>query len=201
MATGWYGWCESARMDRVLFCAKRTHFSYTTHANRRVREWSLTAGRIDLLVSHRAELLRHGVVYQSDLRARLAVTRATICIMLQRMEKLGLIQRRRSETDRRQIVVTVTAAGYAAFEKVRQLVDGGVYRRIVDGTLDRLDYEVPLPEKRARFLQYINAICTQLGDVGAAPYPAEPLPSLCGAVDDAEAAAMALLRKYVRDVA
>lgn len=187
-------------MDRVLFYAKRTHFSYTAHANRRVREWSLTAGRIDLLVTHRAELLRHGVVYQSDLRARLGVTRATICIMLQRMERLGLIQRRRSETDRRQIVVTITAAGYAAFDKVRHLVDAGVYRRMVDGTLDRLDFGIPLPEKRARLLRHMGTICVRFGDVGTSPYPAEPHPSFC-AVDDAEAAAMALLRKYLPDVA
>lgn len=184
-------------MDRVLFFAKRTHFSYTTDANRRVREWSLTAGRIDLLATHRAELLRHGVVYQSHLRARLAVKRATVCIMLRRMEKLGLIRRRRSETDRRQVVVTVTAAGNAAFEKVRHLVDGGAYRRVVDGTLDWLDVDVPLPEKRGRLLSYLGTICARLGDVGSPPYPAEPLPSLCGAANDAEAAAMALLRKYV----
>lgn len=184
-------------MDLVLFRAKRTHFSYTAHANRRVREWRLTAGRIDLLVCHRSELLRHGAVYQSHLRARLAVTRATICIMLRRMERLDLIQRRRSEGDRRQVVVTVTAAGYAAFEKVRPLVDGGAYRRFVDTTLDRLDFDVPAPEKRDRLVRYIGSICAGLGELGSPPYPSGPLPSPGGAVDPAEAAALALLRKYV----
>lgn len=184
-------------MDRVLFCAKRAHFAYATQANRRVREWSLTAGRIDLLVCHRAALLRDGVVYQSDLRARLAITRATICIMLRRMERLGLVQRRRSETDRRQIVVTVTAAGYAAFEQVRQLVDDGFYRRRVDVTLDRLELGVPLTEKRARLLRSIESIRAEFGDATTSPYPREPHPSLCGAITDAEAAALAILRKYV----
>jgi len=183
-------------MDLILFRAKRTHFSYTAHANRRVREWRLTAGRIDLLVCHRSELLRYGAVYQSHLRARLAVTRATICIMLQRMERLGLIQRRRSDTDRRQVVVTVTAAGYAAFEKVRHLVDGGAYRRLVDATLDRIDFDVPLSDKRDRLVRYIGSICAGLGEVGAPPYPCEP-PAPSAAVDEAEAAALALLRKYV----
>lgn len=182
-------------MDRVLFCAKRTHFSYATHANRRLRQWNLTAGRIDLLVCHRSALLSGGVVYQSELRARLSVKRATISIMLKRMERLGLVQRRRSETDRRQIVVTVTPAGYTAFESARHLVDGGAYARIVDGALDRLDFGLPLADKRSCLLRYIEAVRSQFGDAEASPYPRQSHPSL--AVTDAEATAMALLRKYV----
>ncbi len=181
-------------MDRVLFCAKRTHFSYATHANRRVRPWNLTAGRIDLLVCHRSALLSAGVVYQSDLRARLSVTRTTICVMLKRMERLGLVHRRRSETDRRQVVVTVTPAGYAAFEKVCHLVDGGAYGRVVDGALDRLDFEEPVAEKRTRFLRYIEGVRSQFGDAAASPYPRESHPNL--AVTEAEAKALAMLRKY-----
>jgi DNA-binding MarR family transcriptional regulator len=197
------GRAVAPRMDCVPFCVKRTHLSYTAHANRRVREWNLTAARMDLLVCYRTVLLHHGVVYQSSLRARLGVSRATICVMLQRMERRGLIERHRSESDRRLIVVTVTPAGYAAFEKARYLVDEGVYREIIDGNLLLVEFKVPLPEKRARFLLYLDTIRGQFGDLTDPPYPREPLDKLNPdakrkqADKDAEDAAMALLMKYI----
>lgn len=178
-------------MDRTLFCAKRVHFSYSTHANRRVRRWNLTAARIDLFVCHRAVMQAHFAVYQSDLRARLGVTRATISIMLKRMERLGFVERRRSDGDRRQVVVTITPAGYAAFEHARRLVDDDVYRRIVDDKLLFLDSDAPLRQKRARYLVYLDGIRAGFGDMANPPYPIDPHP-----IDDREAAAMALLQKY-----
>lgn len=178
-------------MDRTLFCAKRVHFSYSTHANRRVRRWNLTAARVDLLVCHRAVMREHFAVYQSDLRARLGVTRATISIMLKRMERLGLVERRRSDGDRRQVVVTITAAGYAAFEHARSLVDDDFYRRIVDDKLMLVDSEGPLRQKRARYLVYLDGIRATFGDMANPPYPSDP-----HATDDQEAAVLALLQKY-----
>ena len=177
-------------MDRTLFCAKRVHFSYSTHANRHVRRWNLTAGRIDLFVCHRAVMREHFAVYQSDLRARLGVTRATISIMLKRMERLGFVERRRSDGDRRQVVVTITPAGYAAFEHARRLVYDDVYRRIVDDKLVLLDSD-GLRQKRARYLVYLDGIRGRFGDMAHPPYPADPYP-----MDEREAAVLALLQKY-----
>ena len=164
-------------MDRVNFCVKRTHWSYVTHANRAVREWLLTAARIDLLVAHRDALLHYGIVYQCNLRARLGVTSATICVMLRRMERLGLIEQKRDDRDRRRNIVTVTAAGYAAMESARPLIDNE-YRETIDFSLFRIDFKSPLPEKRSRFLLYLDTIREVFGDLTEPPYPREPHPKI-----------------------
>lgn len=168
-------------MDRVLFCTKRAHLSYTTHANRYLARWNLTAARMDLFVCHRTTLRQHGIVYQRDLRARLGVSRATITVMLRRMEKRGFVERRRSDGDRRRVVVLITPAGYAAFEKARHLVDQGVYRGIVDTTLLFVDFEEPLFAKRTRFLLYIDNLRTNFGDLTDPPYAIDTGPGLAAA--------------------
>ena len=165
-------------MDLVPYSAKRIHWSYSTHANRQVRKWKLTAGRIDLLVTHRISRLHHGTVYQSALQARLGVTRATICIMLQRMERHGLITRERSREDRRKNIVNVTPLGYAALEKARHLVDGGFYRDVVDYSLLLLDLKTPVRTTRARFLSCLGDMRRTFGDLLHAPYPEEPSPNI-----------------------
>lgn len=165
-------------MDRVVFCNKRAHLSYTTHANRYLAKWNLTAARMDLFVCHRETLLHHGVVYQRDLCARLGVSRATITVMLRRMEKRGFVERRRSDQDRRKLVVTITPAGYAAFERARHLVDRGVYREIVDSALLLIDFKEPVPAKRTRFLLYLDNLRSNFGDLTQPPYASDTAPGL-----------------------
>jgi DNA-binding MarR family transcriptional regulator len=163
-------------MERIAFCARRTHWAITTHANRQLRKWNLTAHRVDVFVAHRLILFHHGGVRQSSLRAKLGITRSTMCIMMQRMERRGFIERRRSDYDRRQIIVTITAAGQAAFEKVRHLVDDDVYREIVDFNLLMVDFKTPVPVARARFLLYLDTLRGYFGDITDPPYPREASP-------------------------
>ena len=168
-------------MDRIAVCTRRTHWSFVTHANRRLRKVNLTAFRMDVFVSHRALLLHYGVVYQAWLRAQIGVTRSTMCIMLQRMEKRGLIERRRStDGDRRQIVVTITDLGRAAFEEMSYLVDKDDYRETVDFSLQLNDFKTPVREKRARFLLYLDTLRGLFGDITDPPYPREPSPRYAG---------------------
>ena len=176
-------------MDRLLFCNKRAHLSYTTHANRHLARWNFTAARMDLFVCHRTTLRQHGVVYQRDLRARLGVSRATVAVMLRRLEKRGFVARRRCDGDRRRVVVTITPAGYTAFEKVRHLVDRGVYRSFVDSTLTFIDFSEPLPVKRTRFLLYVDGLRGTFGDLTEPPYPIDTVAE--------DATVDRLLRQYV----
>ena len=185
----WNGCCETARMDRVLFCTKRSHLSYTAHANRHLARWNLTAARMDLFVCHRAALRQYGVVYQRDLRARLGVSRATVAVMLRRLEKRGFVERRRSDGDRRRVVVTITPAGYNAFEKARHLVDDGVYLGFVDSTLTFVDFAEPLQVKRTRFLLYVDNLRATFGDLTDPPYAIDTVPR--------DAVVDQLLSKYV----
>jgi DNA-binding MarR family transcriptional regulator len=155
---------------------------------------------MDLFVCHRSALGHHGVVYQSTLRARLGITRATLTVMLRRMEKRGFVERRRCSVDRRKLIVTITPAGYAAFEKARHLVDDGVYREIVDANLLFIDFKEPVPQKRARFLLYVDTLRTHFGDFTEPPYPIEKgfgLAAMGGQVDPMQQRVDDLLRKYV----
>ena len=186
-------------MDCVVFATKRAHLSYTIHANRHLAKWNLTAARVDLFVCHRSVLRVHGVVYQRDLCARLGVSRATVAVMLRRMEKRGLVERRRSDGDRRKVVVAITPAGYAAFDRARHLVDR-VYREVVDSTLLFVEFEQPVHAKRARFLLYLDTLRTTFGDLTVNPYSIEtgPVGPTAEARDGPTRALVEdLLRKFV----
>lgn len=57
------------------------------------------------------QLARRGPVSAGDLARAISVSQATITGVLDRLERPGLIQRRRDPRDRRRVVVELTAAG------------------------------------------------------------------------------------------
>lgn len=56
---------------------------------------------------------------QIELARELQIDKATIVALFDHMEKLGLIERRRSTTDRRKHAAHITEAGLAALEELR----------------------------------------------------------------------------------
>jgi DNA-binding MarR family transcriptional regulator len=70
----------------------------------------LTAARYDLLY---ALMKRRSGIAQCKLQRKLGVSRATVSRMLGSLEKLGLVERRRDDVDRRRKYVTLTALGRA----------------------------------------------------------------------------------------
>lgn len=63
-----------------------------------------------------------GEVIAGDLARELNVSTARIAALLRKMEKNGLILRRRSETDARQTVVEITEAGTEYSDKIREQI-------------------------------------------------------------------------------
>ena len=63
-------------------------------------------------------LSRRGPMPQRDLLEEMGLARATLSELLTRLEEKGLVERVRSKTDRRVIVVSLTKKGKAAGEKV-----------------------------------------------------------------------------------
>lgn len=67
------------------------------------------------LTSKQASILDHLDLYVgvslSALAAHMAVTPATMCVAVDRLVSLGLVTRRRSETDRRQVLLHLTESG------------------------------------------------------------------------------------------
>ncbi|WP_181421056.1 MarR family winged helix-turn-helix transcriptional regulator [Curtobacterium sp. MCSS17_011] len=69
------------------------------------------------------ELWREAPLSQADLTRRLSVEPPTTAKALARLEKLGLVSRERSTTDRRVVLVSLTAAGRALEEPVAAVWD------------------------------------------------------------------------------
>ncbi len=91
--------------------------------------------------------------------------------MMTRLERRGLIARRRSEEDRRKVVVAITDLGRSAFGEVRALVGEQFLTPDVNANLFFHDFKTAVPITRSRFLGYLGVILQQFGDWSRAPYP------------------------------
>ena len=63
-------------------------------------------------------LCSHSPINQTELANKLYVERAAMTTMLQRMEKSGLVTRKRDETDQRVVMVNVTPLGRSYAEQI-----------------------------------------------------------------------------------
>ena len=113
------------------------------------------------------ELARDDGITQSDLAERLKVARPTVTVMLQKMEKAGLIERRSDEQDQRYTRIYLTDAGRVLQDDMHRQVDEMI-----------LDVVAPLSEKdQAELLRLLNAlnenIVLALGKTEGAPVPDE----------------------------
>ena len=158
-------------MDCVLFNVRRVGVCYANQAAKLLRRWRFTHARVDVFTIHERVLARFGVVYQSDIRARLGIARRTMSIMMRRLELRGFIERRRSEEDRRKIVVSITELGRRAFAEIRTFVGVDLLTPSVNTHLQFHDFPTPLPLKRSRFLGFLGALRAQFGDYSNSPYP------------------------------
>jgi DNA-binding MarR family transcriptional regulator len=101
-------------MDGTFFGLKRAFHGTLRLGRKPLREHGLTAARFDLLFALTDEgRARRAAMYQSTLRRILGVSRATVSRMMISLEELGLVERRKSETDRRQLEVELSPWGWA----------------------------------------------------------------------------------------
>lgn len=68
-------------------------------------------------------LAEHDGITQRDLAERLNVARPTVTVMLQKMEKAGLIERRSDEHDHRYTRIYLTETGWALHEEMHRQID------------------------------------------------------------------------------
>ena len=64
----------------------------------------------------------HGPMSPSTLSERLIVTRATMTGVLDSLERRGFVRRAAHATDRRSVIIQITAAGLAVLQELRTLV-------------------------------------------------------------------------------
>ena len=101
-------------MDRIFFGLKRAFHSTLRVSRRDFQEIALTPARMDILHALYRMRKRDRPMWQSTLRRMLGYTaRSTLTQILQALESLALIRRKRSPRDARQLEVELTEAGRA----------------------------------------------------------------------------------------
>lgn len=76
----------------------------------------------------------------NDIAHRLLLETNTVTPLLQRMERLGLVNRKKGEQDRRQQFVSLTQKGRDLQEKAYQLIPAGMGERLKSCPLELTDY-------------------------------------------------------------
>ena len=119
-------------MDDLLFAFKRVHLAGNRHAMKLLRPFDVTPARFDLMRILYGNKNTYSMA-QSWLRGELGVARATISKMLKALEKLGLVERKTDEWDRRTKRVTLT---YAARSLVWRVLVALVRPRVLASVID-----------------------------------------------------------------
>jgi DNA-binding MarR family transcriptional regulator len=157
-------------MDRVLFTIRRTGVSYAARTAKLLEKWHFTHARIDIFVIHDQLAAWHGIVHQSTIRGRLGVSRRTMSVMMQRLERRGMIERHRSTSDRRQLVVTITELGRSAYLEARARIGEKLFTPLVDDCLFLRDWVTAIPKQRATLLGTLDLLRYQFGCTVTPPY-------------------------------
>ena len=77
----------------------------------------------------------------NDIAHRLLLETNTVTPLLQRMEKLGIVSRKKGEHDKRQQIVSLTEKGREMEEQAYRLVPPGMGKKLAACPLKREDYQ------------------------------------------------------------
>lgn len=99
---------------RTLRSLAECYQAFETYSGSHVRSFGLTPGQFDIL----ATLGNTPGMTCRELGEKTLITKGTLTGVLDRMEARGLIRRGPSDADRRQVFVSLTAAGTRMFGKV-----------------------------------------------------------------------------------
>ena len=101
-------------MDGRFFGLKRAFHSTLRISRRDFKAFGNTPARMDILYALYNRKQNHKAAWQSSLRRVIGYTaRSTMTEIMKALEALGLIKRRRSQEDKRQLEVRLTRAGRA----------------------------------------------------------------------------------------
>lgn len=98
---------QDVLFTEVLIAIRRIMQAVVVHSRYLAREYGLTGPQLFVLNT----LHGAGGLTVSELARRVNVSQATMTGILLRLEKHGLVERRRSAEDKRRVIATVTPAG------------------------------------------------------------------------------------------
>ncbi len=98
---------DNSISDRVLIALRQIIRSIDIRSKRLVKQFGLTGPQLLIL----QEIAGAGEITASELAKAISLSQATVTGILERLEKRNLIARRRSNSDRRRVKVSVTPNG------------------------------------------------------------------------------------------
>lgn len=110
--------------DAIIVALRRITRAIHLHSKRLVRTSGLTAPQLIIMQT----IQREGQTSASMLAKKVALSQATVTTILDRLERGGLIERRRSESDKRVVHVHLTAAGAEKLDIAPELLQAGFLR-------------------------------------------------------------------------
>lgn len=106
--------------EQICFALYSTSLAMTKVYRKLLRELGLTYPQYLVMLV----LWEHDGVSVSEIGERLYLNSATLTPLLQRIEALGLISRRRAHEDERQVIVNLSRAGRELRQKTGEVQDG-----------------------------------------------------------------------------
>ena len=104
--------------DQVLISLRRIIQSIDLHSRYLVKRVGLTGPQLVIL----QEVHQSGEVATGEIARAISLSQATVTGILERMEKRGLVTRRRSDIDRRRVIVSLTPTGEALLAEAPPLM-------------------------------------------------------------------------------
>lgn len=144
--------------EQIVASIRRIVRAVDLHSRRLVEQHHLTGPQLATL----QEAARLGPTSPTALARAVHLSQGTVTGILQRLERDGLIERRRSETDRRGQIVEVTARGHATLERAPSLLQDRF----------RVELEALQSWERLMILTTLDRVASLMGarDIDASPH-------------------------------
>jgi len=154
--------------DEILIALRRIMRATDLHSQKLIRESGLTAPQILVMQAVAGE----GSPSTSTLARRIVVSQATVTRIIDRLERAGLVERRKSTTDKRVVNVTLTEAGRERLEAAPQPLQSEFlreYRKLADWEQHMLKSSLLRIAKMMDAEDLDAAAILQIGDIVEAP--------------------------------
>jgi DNA-binding MarR family transcriptional regulator len=109
---------ETNVYEGVLVTLRQIIRAIDLHSRRLVHDHGLTGPQLVLI----RELGRADVLSVGELARRVSLSQGTVTGVLDRLEKRGLVERSRSDSDRRRVLVRLTEAGFSVLGEAPSLL-------------------------------------------------------------------------------
>ena len=114
--------------DSVMIALRKIIQAIDTNSKQLIKRVGLTGPQLVIL----QEITRMGEVTAGEIAQAVSLSQATVTGILERMEKRGLLARRRSERDKRRIMVRITRNGQQVLDDAPPLMQEAFVERFSD---------------------------------------------------------------------